>query len=113
MPKIAIKLRSSPDSMMHQYAVVISATPPEFSLFQNQFHLNLEMSLAPGGSQIIPNKFSMKILVWNYREANNLAFKRNVLDLITTNNPAILALTETRRGDHDPLLLMLPYSDML
>lgn len=114
--KISVNIRSFPVSHMHQYAVVIVATPSEeqeYLLFQKQFALNLVMSLAPGGTPIMRNQSPFKVIVWNYRGANKPTFKRNVLDIISSHNPVVLALTETRMTDHDSLLQLLSFFDVI
>ncbi|KAH0645314.1 hypothetical protein KY284_033198 [Solanum tuberosum] len=82
-------------------------------LEKNQTNVNLEMSLAPGGSSTPLEELSMKILLWNYGGAHNANFMNNLRALIAWNNPTVLALTETIMEDHNKVLQALNFSDVI
>ncbi|OIT18986.1 hypothetical protein A4A49_61797, partial [Nicotiana attenuata] len=81
----------------------------------NPYHLtmHLEKSLAPGGSSSLTTPKSMKILLWNFREANDPDFRRNLRFLLDWNNPSLLCLTEIRMEDHSSLLQDFNFTDMV
>ncbi|KAH0686312.1 hypothetical protein KY289_017066 [Solanum tuberosum] len=75
--------------------------------------MNLENTLMPGGNRIVQETPSMKILLWNYRGANNANFMKNMCTLMEFHNPTILTLTETRMEDHNKILQALDFTDVI
>ncbi|KAL7194946.1 hypothetical protein ACSBR1_035203 [Camellia fascicularis] len=49
-----------------------------------------------GPHPVLPNSVVMKLLIWNYRGADNKAFKRTIEELEKTHRPSIVGLMETK-----------------
>ncbi|XP_031378431.1 uncharacterized protein LOC116193821 [Punica granatum] len=54
------------------------------------------MNTDPTTNMSDPSEYHMNLLVWNCRGAANANFRRSLGDLISTNHPDIVVLTETR-----------------
>lgn len=54
----------------------------------------------------------MKFILWNCREATNPTFKRNIKAILAWNTPSVLALTETRLHEHQPLMEELGFTGL-
>lgn len=55
----------------------------------------------------------MNTIIWNIRGANNAEFKRHCQAVINIYIPSLLAILETRMGDHKALAEILGYNSQI
>ncbi|KAH0781846.1 hypothetical protein KY290_001444 [Solanum tuberosum] len=111
--KASITIRHYNSQSPQIYVAIIIPTLKGENITKLDSNVNLEVSLAPGGSSNSQEGITMKMLLWNCRGAHNSNFMNNMRALIEWNNPTILSLTETRMEDHDNLLQALDFTDVI